>query len=166
MIQIKIKTKNNQLVTTSRNVAKVFGKEHKHVLRAIRSLECSEEFTQSNFGQATFTMCGVKYPMYNITKDGFAFLVMGFTGKKSAEFKEKYINAFNEMQKRLEQPKPQMPKKQAVQRIVHNPTQQINHALQNNRENVETITQIKYLLGKINSRQQDIVDRLLPYSNK
>ena len=35
--------------------------------------------------------------MYQMTKDGFVFLVMGFTGSKAAKFKEDYINAFNEM---------------------------------------------------------------------
>ena len=34
--------------------------------------------------------------MYEITKDGFVFLVMGYTGKKAAEFKEAYIKKFNE----------------------------------------------------------------------
>lgn len=31
---------------------------------------------------------GEKRPMYEITKDSFMFLVMGFTGKKAAQFKE------------------------------------------------------------------------------
>ena len=33
-----------------------------------------------------------------MTKDGFTFLVMGFTGKKAAKFKELYIRRFNEME--------------------------------------------------------------------
>ena len=32
---------------------------------------------------------------------GFAFLAMGFTGKKAAEWKEKYIVAFNTMEEEL-----------------------------------------------------------------
>ena len=35
--------------------------------------------------------------MFNMTKDGFVFLVMGFTGKQAATFKEDYINEFNRM---------------------------------------------------------------------
>ena len=32
-----------------------------------------------------------------MTKDGFSFLCMGFTGKKAAKFKEDYIEEFNRM---------------------------------------------------------------------
>lgn len=39
--------------------------------------------------------------MYEITKDGFAFLVFGFSGTKAAEFKEAYIEAFNTMESAL-----------------------------------------------------------------
>jgi phage regulator Rha-like protein len=37
--------------------------------------------------------------MYYVTRDGFSFLAMGFTGKKAAQWKEKYIAAFNAMEK-------------------------------------------------------------------
>ena len=36
--------------------------------------------------------------MYYINRDGFVFLVMGFTGKKANEWKWKYIEAFNQME--------------------------------------------------------------------
>ena len=36
-----------------------------------------------------------------MTRDGFTFLVMGFTGKVAAQFKEAYIEAFNEMEKAI-----------------------------------------------------------------
>lgn len=39
--------------------------------------------------------------MYRITRSGFSFLVMGFTGKNAAGWKEKYINAFDMMEKAL-----------------------------------------------------------------
>ncbi len=39
--------------------------------------------------------------MFEMTKDGFVFLVMGFTGKKAAAFKEAYIAEFNRMEERL-----------------------------------------------------------------
>ena len=35
--------------------------------------------------------------MYELTRDGFSFLVMGFTGKNAARFKEDYIRAFKPM---------------------------------------------------------------------
>jgi len=44
--------------------------------------------------------------MYEMTKDGFAFLVMGFTGAKAAAFKEAYINQFNAMETELKHRSP------------------------------------------------------------
>ncbi|EHG5469588.1 single-stranded DNA-binding protein [Campylobacter coli] len=39
---------------------------------------------------------------YNLTRDGFSLLAMGFTGKKALQFKIAFINAFNEMEKLLQ----------------------------------------------------------------
>lgn len=91
-----------EAVTTSMNVAEVFGKQHKNVLQDIRNLDCSEEFTQLNFQPSEYTdTTGRKLPMYTMTRDGFTFLVMGYRGKKAAKFKEEYIKAFNRMEKEL-----------------------------------------------------------------
>ena len=88
--------------TTSLRVAEVFKKNHRDVLRAIKKLECSQEFTERNFALSEYIdKTGRKLPYYNITKDGFVFLAMGFTGKEAARFKEDYINAFNWMQENL-----------------------------------------------------------------
>lgn len=95
-----------EAVTTSMNVAEVFGKQHKHVLRDIKELDCSDEFRKSNFGQL-FNIRELpnggskKEPYYTMTRDGFTFLVMGYRGKKAAQFKEAYIKAFNRMEKEL-----------------------------------------------------------------
>lgn len=92
----------NRPVTDSLTVAETFGKEHRHVLRDIRELECSEEFTQSNFGLSDYTdSTGRKLPKYLITQDGFSFLVMGYTGKEAARYKEMYIGEFNRMKNEL-----------------------------------------------------------------
>lgn len=89
-------------VTTSLRVAEIFKKRHKHVLRSIQNLECSKDFTERNFGLSEYQdPTGRKLPMYEMTKDGFVFLAMGFTGKEAAQFKEAYINAFNWMQEEL-----------------------------------------------------------------
>lgn len=94
--------KNGVPVVSSRDIAERFGKEHFHVLRAIHNLECSDEFRQSNFGLSSYTNKQNKYqPEFLITRDGFAFLVMGFSGKEAALFKEKYIASFNNMAESL-----------------------------------------------------------------
>lgn len=88
--------------TTSRIIAKVFEKEHKDVLRAISNLECSSQFTERNFALSEYTdPTGRKLPAYRLTRDGFSFLAMGFTGKKAAAWKEKFLEAFNMMEKAL-----------------------------------------------------------------
>jgi len=93
---------NGRPVTTSMKVAEYFGKRHGDVLRAVQSIECSREFSQRNFALAEYLdRQGKPRPMYNMTKDGFMFLVMGFTGKKASAIKEAYINAFNWMADRL-----------------------------------------------------------------
>lgn len=99
---------NNRLVTDSIAIAETFGKRHADVLRSIESLECSEEFTERNFALSDYQdSTGRKLPKYLITQDGFSFLVMGYTGKEAARFKEMYINEFNLMKDQLN--KPQLP---------------------------------------------------------
>ncbi|EHW9963611.1 Rha family transcriptional regulator [Escherichia coli] len=96
--------KNGRAVTTSVAVAEFFRKMHKDVLRKIETLECSEDFNERNFTPVTYTDAkGEKRPMYQITKNGFVFLVMGFTGKKAAAFKEAYIAEFDRMEAELRQ---------------------------------------------------------------
>ncbi len=93
---------HREAITTSLKVAEVFGKRHKDVLRAIEGVSCSEGFTRRNFRPSEYTdSTGRKLPMYEITRDGFSFLAMGFTGKNAAVFKEKYIDAFNRMEQAL-----------------------------------------------------------------
>ncbi len=100
-----VKVESGKVVTSSLVIAEVFEKRHDHILRDIKSLDCSKEFRLLNFGESYYTNSqNREMPCYAITKDGFSFLVMGFTGKKAAEFKEKYIKAFNDAQKK-QQPK-------------------------------------------------------------
>lgn len=88
-------------MTTSMAVAKHFGKLHKDVLKAIKNLDCSSGFTQRNFALCFKTndlANGKRIPYYRMTRDGFVFLVMGFTGKEAAAWKEAYIAAFNSLE--------------------------------------------------------------------
>lgn len=81
-------------------VAKIFGKRHDNVLQDIRNLDCSEEFHLLNFQEISYKdEYGRKQKAYAMTRDGFVFLVMGYRGKKAAQFKEAYIKRFNDMEK-------------------------------------------------------------------
>lgn len=99
---VQINEETSNVVTTSLKVAEVFEKRHDHVLRDIKNLDCSREFFTTHFWGATYTNRGKQYPMYEMTRDGFTFLAMSFTGKKAAQFKEDYIKAFNMMEEKLQ----------------------------------------------------------------
>ncbi len=96
--------KNGKIVTTSLKVSETFGKRHDRVLRAIKDLDCTDDFRLPNFGEGLYAdKNGQMRPMYEMTRDGFVFLVMGFTGPKAARCKEAYITAFNQMEQALRQ---------------------------------------------------------------
>ncbi|MCB9046366.1 MAG: Rha family transcriptional regulator [Chitinophagales bacterium] len=90
-----------KISTTSMVVADTFGKRHDNVLRDIENLDCSEEFKLLNFEEANYKLRGNTYRYYFITRDGFSFLAMGYTGAKAAKFKEAFIKAFNRMEHAL-----------------------------------------------------------------
>ncbi|EAQ6132302.1 transcriptional regulator [Salmonella enterica] len=100
----QVTIENGRAVTTSVAVAEYFGKRHDNVIQKIKLLDCSAEFTALNFKASEYTdSTGRKLPAYQITKNGFVFLVMGFTGKKAAAFKEAYIAEFDRMENELHQ---------------------------------------------------------------
>lgn len=96
-----VEARDGTAFTTSQQVAQAFGKQHHHVMQKVDALECSEQFLTSNFSRVRFEHRGNTYEACEMTKDGFIFLVMGFTGKNAAAIKEGYIGAFNEMASRL-----------------------------------------------------------------
>ena len=90
--------------TTSLKVAEYFGKQHQHVMRDIRETmsKCSELFGRSNFGQSYYVNEQDKQqPMYLLPKDGFLMLAMSYTSPRAMLIKERYIAAFNAMEKQL-----------------------------------------------------------------
>lgn len=120
-----LKDDSKEVVTDSLHVAEVFGKKHHHVMDSIKALIaeikspevsgfCKSADT-SVFLEDSYSVAGNKrkYPKYYMNKDGFTLLVMGFTGKKALQFKLKYIEAFNAMEKQLKQ-------------LAEQPVQQIN----------------------------------------
>ena len=65
-------------------------------------MECSPEFNERNFAPVGYKDAkGEIRPAYRLTRDGFAFLAMGFTGKKAAAWKERFLEAFNTMEAAL-----------------------------------------------------------------
>ena len=90
------------VVVSSRDIARVFNKRHGDILRAIDNLKCSEVFIERNFALNEYTdNIGRNLPEYKITRNGFSFLALGFTGEKADKFREAYINAFEAMEREL-----------------------------------------------------------------
>ncbi len=101
--------KNKQAVTSSLQVAETFGKEHRAVLKAIDDLKeglaqkyadlfCEDTYIHPQNKQA--------YRVVYMNRDGFTLAVLGFNNtQKVLEFKLKYIEAFNQMEKEIQQPK-------------------------------------------------------------
>lgn len=86
----------------SREVAETFGKRHTEVLRSFRDMHCSDDFRRRNFASFRIKdLTGESLSHVLMTKDGFAFLVLGFTGAAAAVFKEAYVERFNAMEAEL-----------------------------------------------------------------
>lgn len=101
------KGENGQVLTNSLLVAKKFGKEHKHVLDSIRVLikGLAEISADPLFVETTYVSEQNKqeYPVFVMNKDGFTLLAMGFSGNKALKFRYEYIQAFNEMERKLKE---------------------------------------------------------------
>jgi len=102
---------NGQPTTLSTDVAYFFEKPHNDVLKAIRAiLSKLPEDRLGNFSQTVVTRANpsggapIQSKAYRLTRDGFTFLAMGFTGEKAQAFKWAYIDAFNRMEEALRAP--------------------------------------------------------------
>lgn len=95
------------LKTTSLVISDRFGKRHADVLRSIDNLEIPSNFRERNFAfresvdRSPFNGLPIRTRVATMTRDGFALVVMGFTGKKAMEWKIKFLEAFNAMEAEL-----------------------------------------------------------------
>jgi Rha family phage regulatory protein len=100
----KLAVVDGKPVISSLEIAQMFGKEHKDVLKAIRNVvdDSSEEFGQRNFALTSYKdTWNREMPMCNLSRDGFSALAFSFTGKKAAAYREAYIRQFNAMEAKL-----------------------------------------------------------------
>lgn len=112
--EVIFENKDEQVFCTSLDVAKVFGKRHDNVLADIKLIlndlrEIGTSNDLLNFQEVVRIskttnpkngkLVSRKMPIYNLTRDGFSLLAMGFTGKEALQWKILFINAFNEMER-------------------------------------------------------------------
>ncbi len=96
----------------SREVAEMVGKEHKNLMRDVRSyvselnqlkIEPVDFFRENTYKDGK----GEKRPCYNITKKGCEFIAHKLTGIKGTEFTARYIERFHEMEDIIQKHIPQ-----------------------------------------------------------
>lgn len=95
--------KDGGIYADSRDVATFFEKRHDHVIRDIRNLIAKEpDLALSKFGEFKINdLTGESTSHFEMTRDGFTLLAMGFTGAKALKWKLRYIEAFNVMEAEL-----------------------------------------------------------------
>lgn len=108
MNNLQIFSRGGQLYTDSREVAKMIGKDHAHLMRDIAGY--IEILSQSKIGFADFFVESTYLdtqkklrPCYSITKKGCEFVANKLTGEKGVLFTAAYVNAFHSMEDKLTQ---------------------------------------------------------------
>ena len=103
MSDIILENRDGKILVSSRDVAEKFGKRHDHVIRDIdKIISDSPNLGSEMFIETTYVNeRGKIYRCFDMNRDGFSLISMGFTGKKALEWKLKYIDAFNKMEETL-----------------------------------------------------------------
>ncbi|WP_172202147.1 Rha family transcriptional regulator [Campylobacter sp. RM16188] len=100
--EVNFEVVGSEAFTTSLDVSAVFGKQHQHIIAKIKSIS-DENFRQSNFRPSNrVAISGLfekEQPYYKISKNGAAFLIMGFTGEKAEAFKIQFLEAYDKVLK-------------------------------------------------------------------
>lgn len=102
MNEVKIIMTSGVPCVSSLQVAEDFGKQHKNVVQAIENIKAENSAVTPMFIESSYQAgTGKHYKCYDITRDGFSLLVMGFTGKEALDWKLRYIEAFNRMEQHI-----------------------------------------------------------------
>lgn len=90
------------VLASSRTIAEAFDKRHDNVLRDIDNIlkDIDSSDLRSRLFRPTMEADaqGIQRRSYQVTRDGFSLLAMGFTGAKAMRFKLGFIEAFNAME--------------------------------------------------------------------
>lgn len=151
---VNILNQEGQLVVTSRQISEDFKKRNSHVVEAIENkiksltAENSEVEIEKLFIPTTYIHNGNEYKEYLLTRDGFTFIVMGFTGAKADAWKLKYIEAFNKMEKAIkEQQVPKLSKELQAIFMIDGKQQELEQEITVVKDEVKDIKDNLPLLG-------------------
>lgn len=147
MNDITLTTQNGEAVTSSRDVAKRFGKEHRNVMRDIENLMSRDVLKIEHifFETEAPDRYGRPQRIYLMNRDGFSLLAMGFTGKEAVEWKLKYIEAFNAMEQQLARQREKRIKVQGSRRVREalEPVNEARQRLHGIRQSLEDAKRMK-----------------------
>ena len=106
----ELQTINNSKTLDSIKVAEMLGKEHKQLLREIRThiqVLTSENLSPVDFfiNSSYLDNKGEKRPCFSVTKLGCEMLGNKLQGAKGTVFTAKYVQAFNQMEQAIQSPK-------------------------------------------------------------
>lgn len=110
MNNLKVVSKDGQLVTDSRDVAAMTGKEHKELMRSIRqysSILTGAKLRSLDFFVPHYYEDAKKEqrPCFLLTKKGCDMVANKMTGERGVLFTAEYVTRFEEMEKSTQQPK-------------------------------------------------------------
>ncbi|MGM0969424.1 MAG: Rha family transcriptional regulator [Bacillota bacterium] len=96
--------KENEVVTDSVTIAEMFEKQHKDVLRDVRTqIEyAGEEFSQRNFALSNYEVRGKQYPKYDLTEEAFTLIVFSYNTKEAVQTKIRFIQEFKRMKEYIQ----------------------------------------------------------------
>lgn len=106
MDELKVFEQNGHLLTNSRDVAVMIGKEHNDLMKSIRSyclyltegkISLSDFFIDSTYKDST----GRTLPCYLLTRKGCDMVANKMTGQKGVLFTAAYVNAFHQMEEHI-----------------------------------------------------------------
>lgn len=107
-IENLVYSRNGMSITTSVNIATVFKRAHREILRAIDTKLRSDDLTLVQFctdhiKEVTYIDSQNKTQrQYELDEDGFSLIALSLTGEKADLFKIKYIDAFRKMKEALQ----------------------------------------------------------------
>lgn len=184
---IVVKNIDGKALTTSRQVAEIFNKNHNHVRRDIKDILEMNPKLDTSFKEVDYKdSMNRTQKEYLMDRDGFSILAMGFTGKDALEWKMKYVDAFNKMEEQLKSQVPQISEKeqmllklfskdplevaQAHNRIVEieveEATQPLIETIEEQKPEVEFATRVQENNEKVYSMAETAKLLKLPYGNK
>lgn len=153
-----IKTNQEIVALDSREVAKMIGVQHKHLLEKIdginEDLVAENSSTKKYWFESTFENRGKIYRCFQITKRGCEFIAHKTTGTKGNIFTHRYMERFEQMEKQL---KGELVPINNLQEIISDTvTKEISRLRKEHSEYIKPLSADKYRITKYIKDRLDI----------